>query len=241
MARDIDRELALQSERMQRLPATPAERAAAGRRRQRRIARVGRKLTRIAAMLLLVWGAVLVWGLAATPIGTSALLLLVMLSVVLGTLLLVFPRDTAPAAETIAATAPALLPARTDAWLDARRRDLPRLAAPAVDAISARLATLQPQLDKVPANDPLAQDLSRLLGKHLPELVERYERVPPEQRLQPAQPGGPTIERQLVDGLGLVEAELARVSDALAAGDRDAFAVQGKFLENRYGGDGVAP
>ena len=239
MARDIDREVALQSQRMQRLPATPAERAAAGRRRQRRIARVGRKLTRVAAMLLLVWGAALIWGLVATPIGTSGLLLLLLLSAVLGTLLLVFPQETAPAAEAIAATAPALLPAKTDAWLDARRASLPRLAAPAVDAISARLAALQPQLASTPASDPLAQDLSRLLGKHLPELVDRYERVPPEQRLQAALPGGPTIERQLVDGLGLVEAELGRVSDALAAGDRDAFAVQGKFLENRYGSDGV--
>ncbi len=51
-------------------------------------------------------------------------------------------------------------------------------------------------------------------------------------------PGGPTIERQLVDGLGLIEAELARVNDDLGRQDRDAFAIQGKFLETRYGKDG---
>ena len=236
MARDIDREVALQSARMQRLPPTPAQRAAADRRRQRRIEHVGRKLTRVAAAILLIWGAALVWGLAVSPLGTSLLLLLVLLTGLIAAGLLAFPRESVPEAAAIAATAPAALPAATDAWLDAQRRALPALAAPAIDAISAQLAVLQPQLGTVPANDPLAQELSRLLGAHLPELVERYARVPPEQRAQAAYAGGPTIERQLIDGLGVVEAELGRVSQALAAGDRDAFATQGKFLESRYGG-----
>ena len=30
--------------------------------------------------------------------------------------------------------------------------------------------------------DPLAQDARRLLGKHLPDLLDRYERVPGEYR-----------------------------------------------------------
>lgn len=240
MARDIDREVALQSARMQRLPPTPAQRAAAARRRQRRIDHVGRKLTRVAAAILLIWGGALVWGLAVSPLGTSILLLLLLLTGLIAAGLLAFPRDTLPDAAAIATTAPAALPGATDAWLDARRRVLPALAAPAIDAISAQLATLQPQLSAVPATDPLAQELGRLLGAHLPELVERYERVPPEQRAQAAYAGGPTIERQLIDGLGVVETELGRVSQALAAADRDAFATQGKFLESRYGSGGPA-
>lgn len=235
MTRDIDREVALQSARMQRLPPTPAERAAAARRRQRRIAHVGRKLTRVAAAILLIWGGALVWGLAVSPLGTSLLLVLVLLTGLIAAGLLAFPREGVPAAAAIAATAPASLPATTDAWLDAQRRALPALAASSIDAISAQLAVLQPQLAAVPATDPLAQELSRLLGAHLPELVERYARVPPAQREQPAYASGPTIERQLVDGLNVVETELGRVSQALAAADRDAFATQGKFLEIRYG------
>ncbi len=112
------------------------------------------------------------------------------------------------------------------------------LAAPRVDAISAQLAALAPQLAAVPAGDPTALELNRLLGKHLPELVARYEKVPEAQRKMAETPGGPTIERQLADGLGLIEAELARVNDQLGKDDRDAFAVQGKFLETRYGKDG---
>ncbi len=91
----------------------------------------------------------------------------------------------------------------------------------------------------MPAGDPTALELNRLLGKHLPDLVDRYEKVPVAQRKAPIAPGGPTIERQLVEGLGLIEAELARVNDQLGKDDRDAFAVQGKFLESRYGKDGT--
>ena len=233
---DIDREIALQAARMQRLPPTPSERAAAARRRQRRIERVGRKLVRAAVAIVAIWGAVLIWGLVATPIGTSALLLVLLLTALIAGGLLAFPAERAPEAAVLAATPPAALPAVTDAWLDSRRQALPALAAPAVDAIAAQLAILQPQLAQVPANDPLALELNRLLGSHLPDLVAAYERVPTGQRSQPAYAGGPTIERQLLDGLGVVEGELERVSQALAAADRDAFAVQGKFLESRYPG-----
>ena len=53
-------------------------------------------------------------------------------------------------------------------------------------------------------------------------------------RRLPGDDGGPSIEARLVEGLKTVDDELARVSDNLAAGDRDAFLIQGKFLENRY-------
>ena len=129
---------------------------------------------------------------------------------------------------------PAELPARTDVWLDARRRDLPRLAAPTLDRISAKLNSIGPQLAAVPAMDPLAQDIGRLLNTHLPELVERYQKVPPEMRRAPGEDGGPSIEARLVAGLETVDTELARASENLAAGPRDAFLIQGKFLENKY-------
>jgi hypothetical protein len=133
------------------------------------------------------------------------------------------------------------LPAVTDAWLDRQRDALPRLAAPQVDAISAMLGTLETQLAQVPPADPVAQDLSRLLGKHLPELVERYTRVPADQRARTIDPEGRTLETTLIDGLKVVEAELSRASDALAAADRDALMVQGKFLESRYNGEALPP
>jgi hypothetical protein len=95
------------------------------------------------------------------------------------------------------------------------------------------------QLSRVPPTNPIAQDLSRLLGKHLPELVERYTRVPPDQRSRTVDSDGRTVESTLVEGLKVVAAELSRASDALAAADREAMVVQGKFLEKRYSTDSM--
>ena len=41
-------------------------------------------------------------------------------------------------------------------------------------------------------------------------------------------------ERQLIDGLGVIDAEIARMSENLASGDLDKLAVQNRFLELKY-------
>ena len=92
---------------------------------------------------------------------------------------------------------------------------------------------------RVPPTDPIAQDLSRLMGKHLPDLVERYTRVPPDQRSRTVDSDGRTVESTLIDGLKTVSAELSRASDALAAADLEAVVVQGKFLDKRYNPDSM--
>ncbi len=209
------------------------------RRAKRRAERAGEKAMRMALTVIAVIVATVVFGLAVAPIGIGALLTIMLLTILACILLGIFPRDTAPEPVKLATAKPAVLPAQVDAWLDAKRRSLPLLAAPKVDAISAQLAALAPQLAGVAPGDPTALELNRLLGKHLPELVDRYEKVAPAQRKAATVNGGPTIERQLVDGLGLIEAELVRVNDRLGQDDRDAFAIQGKFLENRYGKDGT--
>nr|WP_295661354.1 hypothetical protein [Polymorphobacter sp.] len=216
-----------------------AGRDARRRRAARKAQRVAQKAVRMALTVIGVIVATVVWGLFVGPIGAGGLMAIVLATICMIIALASFPRDSAPEPVKLATAKPAVLPSQVDAWLDAKRRSLPALAAPKVDAISAQLAALGPQLASVPAGDPTALELNRLLGKHLPELVDRYEKVAPAQRKSSSIPGGPTIERQLVDGLGLIEAELGRVNDKLGAEDRDAFLVQGKFLENRYGKDGT--
>ncbi len=233
MARDVDRAIARFDEVLDRLPGGIG-RGAATRTIRRTVTNAGRRARRA-----MIAGAVLLAGLLAYSLFVGgigivgfllAALLLPMCMIIAASAPLM--REIAPA--ELKKAAPAVLPGRTEAWLDQRRRDLPRLAAPTLDRISERLATIGPQLAKVPEMDPLAQDISRLLNTHLPELVERYAAVPPALRTLPDSDGGPSIERRLVDGLKTVDGELARVSDSLAAGDRDAFLIQGKFLENRY-------
>lgn len=233
---DPDQIVARNDERLRRLAQGEAAQRARARRRQRTAERVGRRLTRAGVTGAAIVIAIIGWGLVVGPIGTGVLILAIMIGIA-AMLFAGATVDREPEPSTLTDAAPAAMPAATDAWLDRQRRELPRLAAPQVDAISAKLATLETQLTRVPGNDPVAQDLSRLLGRHLPELVERYTRVPAEQRARTIDENGTTLETTLIDGLKVVDAELARASDALAAADRDAVMVQGKFLENRYSGE----
>ncbi|MEY2883671.1 MAG: hypothetical protein RL490_1395 [Pseudomonadota bacterium] len=232
---DIDAVIARNDARMDRMAHAEAMQRSRAKRRQRGVARTTARVGRAMMVGGGIVVALLLWGLLVSPIGVTVLVL----AVLFGLFAMVgaaswekpLPKPSA------VADAPALLPAATDAWLDRQRRQMPLLAAPQVDAISAKLATLEQQLAQVPPADPIAQDLSRLLGRHLPELVESYTRVPAEQRKRTIDSDGRTLETTLVEGLKVVDAELDRASNQLAAADRDALLVQGKFLESRYGGD----
>lgn len=232
--------LARADERLRRLATTPAARAAAMRRRQRQIGRLGRRLARMVGALVVIGLALLAYAFIVGPIGTDGLILAVIVAAILLFILSIWPRWNAVSTDDIATADPATLPARVDDWLDRQRRVLPLTATPVLDAISARLSALEPQLALVDGRDLLAQDLNRLLGRHLPELVERYRRIPEDQRSRSRGSKDPSIDRQLLDGLVRIEGELGRVSDQLAAEHRDAFLTQGRFLEQRYGDqDGI--
>ncbi len=237
---DPDQIVARNDERLRRMAVGEAAQKARARRRQRTAERAGARVKRALIVAASIVVALTVWGLVTGGVGTTVLILAILFGL-FATIGAAVWSPSEPELRSVADAAPAALPAVTDAWLDRRRRDLPRLAAPQVDAISAKLATLEGQLAQVGPADPVAQDLSRLLGKHLPELVERYTRVPADQRARTIDSDGRTIETTLIDGLKVVEAELARASDELASADRDALLVQGKFLENRYGGEALPP
>jgi hypothetical protein len=233
---DPDQVVARADEQMRRLAIGGAAQQARARRRQRSAVKAGQRIARA----VMVGGAIILglilWGLIIGPIGTTVLVLAVLGGLVAMLVAGATVGDT-PEPQALGDTAPAALPAATEAWLDRQRRDLPRLAAPQVDAITLKLATLETQLERVPAGNPVAQDLSRLLSKHLPELVESYTRVPAEQRGRTIDSSGRTLDTTLIDGLKAVEVELTRASDALAEADRSALIVQGRFLEARYKGD----
>ena len=81
--------------------------------------------------------------------------------------------------------------------------------------------------------DPLAQDARRLMGKHLPELIERYERVPAAYRAE-RDGEGLTVDERLVQGLDAAKTALDDLGRKLAHEDLDAFETQGRFIESRY-------
>ncbi|HEY0116827.1 MAG TPA: hypothetical protein VGB54_14020, partial [Allosphingosinicella sp.] len=74
------------------------------------------------------------------------------------------------------------LAAGTEDWLLERCRALPRHAGPALDRIVDRLRDLQPSLATVPPGSTLGGEAQRLLGQHLPSLVDTYLSLPPGER-----------------------------------------------------------
>jgi hypothetical protein len=122
--------------------------------------------------------------------------------------------------------------------LIARKRHLlPPAAARRADAISAQLPMLESQLVDVAVLDPLAQDARRLLGKHLPDLIDRYERVPGEYRAE-RDADGLDVDQRLTQGLDAATSAIDDLGRKLARDDVDAFQTQGRFIESRYKEDG---
>ena len=71
------------------------------------------------------------------------------------------------------------------------------------------------------------------MGKHLPDLIERYERVPAEYRRE-RDGEGLTVDERLVQGLDAARTALDDLGRKLAHEDMAAFETQGRFIESRY-------
>ncbi len=126
---------------------------------------------------------------------------------------------------------------RLDSLLVKKRAALPAPAASRLDAISAQLPLLESRLAETQMLDPLAQDARRLMGKHLPELIERYERVPAAYRNE-RDGEGLTVDERLIAGLDAARTALDDLGRKLAHEDLSAFETQGRFIESRYKDDG---
>jgi hypothetical protein len=129
------------------------------------------------------------------------------------------------------------LAAHTGEWLYQQRVGLPAGARPKLDSILQQLEALSPQLRALQPSNPAAAEVRRLIAEELPELVAGYQKVPQVLKTQSLH-GGPSPDRQLVEGLATVEEELARMHTRLAADDLHALATQQRYLETKYKGDG---
>lgn len=231
--RSVDQAIARFDEYSARLDGhTPAASAARRRNLSRTAASVGKRLATIGMAIGALIVATLAFGLFVSPIGWTGLFLVgiaIMFVLISGT---AWP--SAKAEKPFSETMPNEQVVHTlDSFLTRRRAALPAPAARRIDAISQQLPLLESRLAQVDALDPLAQDARRLMGKHLPELIERYERVPAEYRRE-RDGEGLTIEERLVSSLDAAHAALGEIGVKLAQGDIDAFETQGRFIESRY-------
>ena len=211
-----------------------ANRIAGGRRNWRyraRVNRVGDKLTLIAAADAVILILAVVIGLL-TPIGMFGALPLFALLIAVTLTIALWPVSHAPSPAKLAETEVKVLPAAAGRWLEAQRPALPAPAVTLADAIGAKLDLLTPQLATLDAASPLAQEVRQLIGEQLPGLVDGYGRVP--RSLRQVERAGTTPDAQLAEGLKVIDRELGEMSQQLAAGDMDALATRGRFLESKY-------
>jgi hypothetical protein len=166
----------------------------------------------------------------------------VMITGVLGAaaayVLMRYPEMPMPTMETLRQTDLGTLAGKTEIWLEAQRPMLPASAIPLVQNIGLRLDALAPQLQTLSETDPASREVRKLVGEHLPELINGFKKIPEPLRRQDN--GGKTPEQQLVDGLTRIDREIETMTGQIARGELDKLATRERFLEIRYDGDGKA-
>jgi len=204
------------------------------RAKKRREAEIFGRIGRIAAAVgaILIGAMVVGWFI---PLGMGGALL-VMAALIAVTLFFgIAPTSRAVAPEKFGEAPLARLPHQTEEWLDRQRPSLPGAAMPLVDGIGVKLDILANQLKTLNEAEPAAAEVRKLVGEQLPELIKGYQRVP--DNLRGVDRFGQSPDKQLVDGLALIDQEISQMSAQLAQGDLDALATRGRYLQIRYRGD----
>jgi hypothetical protein len=236
-SRQVDHAIARFDEVMGRIDRTAASRAA----ESRQFARSGRvwlhRAVGAAIAVALVMVATTVIGVILNGIGLGGFVLS-LAAMAAAALFFLVPRREKPIVDYKEDMPNQAVVQRLDALLVRKRATLPAPAARRIDAISQQLPLLESRLGQTEMLDPLAQDARRLMGKHLPELIERYERVPAAYRNE-RDGDGLTVDERLVQGLDAAKVALDDLGRKLAHEDLAAFETQGRFIETRYKEDGA--
>jgi hypothetical protein len=231
-SRRVDTMIARMDEVVGRIDRSAASRQAQVRSFSRSTSALARKIATVAIALGLLFAATIAFGLIVGPIGLGGLATVIALAIAAIGVLVFFGRDK-PIVDYKEDMPNQAVVQRLDNLLVRKRAALPAPAARRLDAISQQLPLLESRLGQTETLDPLAQDARRLMGMHLPELIERYERVPAQYRSE-RDGEGLTVEERLVQGLDAAKTALDDLGRKLAREDMDAFETQGRFIESRY-------
>lgn len=226
---DVDRQIARSAQVLDR--SRDRHRSLSSRVRQRRNAAVIRKVKLAFGAILAILIASAVAGFVM-PLGTTGVMVALGLMIAALLLIAMVPGERQVATHSLAQADLAVLPLQAEIWLDNQRKALPAPALTLADSIGVKLEGLAPQLAQLDPNAPAALEIRRLLSDHLPELVTGYQSIP--EPLRREERNGRVPEKQLIEGLAVIEGEIDRVSGELAAGHIDQLAVQNRFLELKY-------
>jgi hypothetical protein len=230
--RSVDQAIARFDQVAARLDSTRQANAARRRHYGRMAGSVGKRLGGMGIALAALIIATIAFSQLVGPIGLGGLFIVVLLTLAI-LVLFSLGGGEPPRIELSDEVPTKRVVQQLESLLVRKAPALPAPAARQVDAITGTLPMLEHQLADLPPLDPLAQDARRLMGRHLPELLQRYESVPAAYRAE-RDGEGLTVDERLVAGLDATRAALNEVSARLAQGKRDALESHGRFIESRY-------
>lgn len=174
-------------------------------------------------------------GSFVTPLGIWGFFLMLVAMAIVFFGVMGWPQAAEPTPQQMAKSELPLLPSQTERYLEAQRPALPAPAQRLADEIGIKLEAIGPQLAQLDPREPAAYEFRKLMAEELPELVEGYKKVP--EGMRRAERNGSSPDAQLVEGLRVVDEELARMSEQLISGDLNKLATQGRYLELKYRGE----
>ncbi len=200
-----------------------------------------KRLTYLAGAILTILVAASVAGIVLNGIGFAGVMAVALAVVIASYVFTRFPKVKVPKRDDLTKTQdPRQLVARTELWLENQRLALPPPAVTLVDQIGVQLDGLGVQLDGIDQAHPSAVEVRKLVGEHLPEMVDAYQKIPAQLRREKR--AGSTPDEQLVESLGKISAEIDSVTRQLAEGSLDTLATRTRYLEYKYGeGDDTSP
>ena len=219
-----------------------ADQRAGGRRRpvpqgarQIRRGHFGRKLRNIAFGVAGIWLGLSIIGGIIGGIGFTGLAIGAAATVAAVWLFGQYPKLKIPSRADLNPASPDVkaLVGRTELWLESQRRALPAPAVKLVDTIGLQLDSLGAQLVGLDQASPQAAEVRKLVGEHLPDMIDGYRKIPDHLRRE--ERTGVTPEKQFLEGLQMISTEIDSVTRQLAAGALDNLAIKTRYLEYKYG------
>ena len=195
----------------------------------------GRKLRNIALAVVGIWVGLSIIGGIISGIGFTGLAIGAAATVAAVWVFGQYPKLKVPSRADINpnTTDVRALVGRTELWLESQRRALPAPAVTLVDHIGQQLDALGAQLVGLDQSHPQAAEVRKLVGEHLPDMIDGYRKIPDQLRNE--ERAGTTPAQQFVAGLQTISHEIDSVTRQLATGALDNLAIKTRYLEYKYG------
>lgn len=232
---EVDRTIERANAALERARTRETSPAVSGRQHRAQIRRAQRFAAILGGGFAAILAVVIGWSLLFGVVSGLGILMLILAALAVFVVAGVWSRDPDIEVSSIARGSLPAIVDKTDRWLSQQRAALPAPAQTLSDQLGARIAALQPQLATIDEGSHEARELRRLMGDELPDLVTKYRQVP--KHLQREERNGRVPEQELVEGLRVLDQQIADVSRNMGVAQMDQLSSQKRYLELRYQDD----